>query len=53
MYKIVLDKRRYNNKTFPTYEEARKYVRRLVTKLVGEYRDDYSWFGFKVVRLGS
>ncbi len=47
MYKIYRNNRRYNNKTFDTYESARKYVRRIITKLYG-YHDDYTSFGFKV-----
>jgi len=42
--------KRYNTKSFPTYQEAKKYVRRLVTKLYGKYSDTYSQYGFKVVR---
>lgn len=41
--------KRYNNKTFPTYEAARKYVRRLVTKLSGHYADSYTKLGFNIV----
>lgn len=48
-YKILLNNRRYNNKSFSSYEEARRYVRRLVTKLIGKYHDAYTEFGFKVV----
>ena len=39
------------SQVFPTYEEARKAVRRLVTKLNGKYADSYSSFGFKVERV--
>ena len=58
MYKIMRDYcggklKRYNTKTFENYQEAKKYVRRLVTKLYGKYHDDYSQFGFTVVRLDS
>ena len=42
--------KRYNNLTFPSYEEARKYARKLVTKLTGSYQDGYSNH-FKVVRI--
>lgn len=48
MYKILLNGRRYNNKNFPSYEDARKYVRRKVTELVGFYNDDYSFIGFSI-----
>ena len=42
--------KRYNSLTFANYEEARKYARRLVTKLAGGYKDGYSDM-FKVVRI--
>lgn len=42
--------KRYNSLTFASYEEARKYVRRLVTKLSGGYKDGYSDM-FKIVRV--
>ena len=48
-YKITFRNKRYNNKVFSSYEEARKYVRRLVTKLFGSYSDSYSHYSFKVV----
>ena len=48
MYKIMKNNRRYNSVTFTSYEAARKYVRRLVTKLFGSYKDAYTQFGFKV-----
>ena len=56
MYKIMKlycgqKLKRYNTKTFESCQEAKKYVRRLVTQLYGKYYDDYSQFGFKVVRL--
>jgi hypothetical protein len=50
MYKIIRNGRRYNNKCFATYEEARKYVRRKVTEIVGMYFDDYTKFGFKIAK---
>ena len=43
--------RRYNTKTFSSYQEAKKHVRRLVTKLFGKYSDTYSQYGFTIVRL--
>ena len=52
MYKILFNNRRYNNKVFSSYEEARKYVRRLITRLLGNYSDGYTEFGFKVVPIG-
>ena len=48
-YKILFNNRRYNNKVFSSYEKARKYVRRLITRLLGKYSDGYTEFGFKVV----
>ncbi len=48
-YKIIRDGKRYNSKRFYDYEDARAYVRRLVTKLTGKYSDSYTQFGFKVV----
>ena len=42
--------KRYNSLTFSTYEEARKYARRLVTKLAGGYKDGYSDM-FKIVAI--
>lgn len=51
MYKILFNGKRYNTKTFASYEECRAYVRRLVTRLVGHYHDAYTEFGFKVARI--
>lgn len=48
-YKIVFNGKRYNTKKFYGYEEARAYVRRLVTRLYGSYSDSYTKFGFKVI----
>ncbi len=50
-FKILRNGKRYNNKVFNTYEEARKYVRRLVTKLAGRYIDGYTQQGFQVVKV--
>lgn len=50
-YKITLNNKRYNTKSFFSYEDARRYVRRLVTKLQGCYSDSYTQFGFKVERV--
>ena len=54
MYKLMKKycgkMKRYNSLTFPTYEEARKYARRLVTKLAGSYKDGYSEM-FKIVKV--
>jgi len=32
MYVLMQDNRRFNNKSFPTYEQARQYARRWITK---------------------
>lgn len=50
MYKILVEDRRYGKKTFASYEEARKYLRRVITRLTGAYRDDYTGLGFRIVR---
>jgi hypothetical protein len=41
--------KRYNNKNFPSYEAARKYVRKLVTAKTGRYSDSIGSFGFSIV----
>lgn len=51
MFKITLRGKRFNNKTYPTYEEARKAVRRIVTKRIGRYVDSYTGFGFHVEKI--
>lgn len=51
MFKILFKGKRYNNKRFCSYEDARKYVRRKVTELFGSYRDDYTALGFKVAKI--
>jgi len=48
MYKIYRDDKRYNNKVFSSYEEARKYVRRKITQLIGCYVDSISYEGFSI-----
>jgi hypothetical protein len=48
VYIIKLDGKRFNAKKFGSYEEARKYVRKLVTKRVGKYFDNISLFGFSI-----
>lgn len=49
MYKILRFGKRFNTKSFESYEEARKYVRRLVTRLTGSYSDSYTSRGFRIV----
>ena len=39
--------KRYNTKVYASYEEARKAIRRIVTKLYG-YKDSYTQYGFRV-----
>jgi hypothetical protein len=48
VYIITLDNKRYNSKSWPDYEGARKYLRRLVTRLTGKYSDAYSLLGFTI-----
>lgn len=48
MYIIRNNGKRFNSKTFPSYEAARKYVRKLITKRVGRYFDSISQFGFSI-----
>jgi hypothetical protein len=43
--------RRYNTKSFSDYQEAKKYVRRLVTRLHGSYSDTYSQYGFTIQKV--
>lgn len=49
VYIIKRDNRRYNSKTFDSYEAARKYVRRTITYLTGSYSDDIRKHGFSIV----
>lgn len=48
MYFIKLGNKRFNSKKFDSYEEARKYVRRVITKRFGKYRDDIGEVGFSI-----
>lgn len=50
MYKIKRFGKRFNNKCFATYEDARKYVRRKVTQMIGYYKDDYTCVGFTITK---
>jgi len=43
--------KRYNTKTFESYQAAKKYVRRLVTRLHGSYSDTYSQYGFTIQKV--
>jgi hypothetical protein len=51
MYKIMRTGRRFNTKSYPTYEEARKAVRRTVTKLLGGYADSFGSLGFSIQKI--
>jgi hypothetical protein len=48
VYIIKLLGKRYNNKKFNSFEEARKYVRRKGTEITGSYRDSYTDLGFQI-----
>jgi hypothetical protein len=55
MYKITRSMKRFNNKTFPTYEQARSYVRKWLRKHYPGAANVYSNhsindFGFAVVK---
>jgi hypothetical protein len=50
MYKIKLQGKRYNTKNFSSYEEARQYLRRLITKRTGSYKDAFGVFGFSITK---
>jgi hypothetical protein len=48
MYFIKLGNKRFNSKNFDSYETARKYVRKLITKRFGKYQDDIGTVGFSI-----
>lgn len=48
MYKIFFDGKRFNNKTFRSYEKARQYVRRKITMTFGRYADNIGSYGFSI-----
>ena len=48
MYFIKLGNKRFNSKKFESYEEARKYVRKLITKRFGRYQDNIGEVGFSI-----
>lgn len=48
VYIIKLGNKRYNTKKFSSYEEARKYVRKLITKRFGKYQDSIGAAGFSI-----
>jgi hypothetical protein len=47
-YIIKLGNKRFNTKNFDSYESARKYVRKLITKKFGRYQDDIGVVGFSI-----
>ena len=47
-YVIRLGGKRFNNKTFATYDSARNYVRKLITKRFGRYQDNIGSVGFSI-----
>lgn len=48
MYFIKLGNKRFNSKNFGSYEDARKYVRKLITKRFGRYQDRIGEVGFSI-----
>lgn len=46
---IKLGNKRFNSKNFDSYESARKYVRRVITKRFGRYQDNIGDVGFAIV----
>lgn len=63
MYIIKLDGRRYNSKSFRTYEEARSYVRKKLRSSSGPMGSDVAWlryanpsistYGFKIEKRAA
>ena len=47
-YFIKLGNKRFNSKKFDSYEGARKYVRKLITKRFGRYQDSIGAAGFSI-----
>ena len=48
MFIIKFNNKRYNSKSFDSFEAARKYVRRTITKKFGAYSDAYTQYGFSI-----
>lgn len=48
VYFIKIGNKRFNTKNFDSYESARKYVRKLITKRFGKYQDDIGTVGFSI-----
>lgn len=51
MIKVCGGIKRYNTITFNSYQEAKKHVRRVVTRLHGSYSDTYSQYGFTIQKV--
>lgn len=51
MYILKRDNKRFNQKLFTSYEEARKYARRKITEFSGRYFDNIGTAGFSIVRV--
>jgi hypothetical protein len=50
MYKIKFLNKRFNSKTFATYEQARQYMRRWTTKHLGFRVDNIGDLGFSITK---
>lgn len=48
VYFIKLGNKRFNSKSFTSYNAARNYVRRIITKRFGKYRDAIGEVGFSI-----
>lgn len=48
MYIIKRNGKRYNSKTYDSYEAARKHARRAITRIFGHYVDSISTAGFSI-----
>lgn len=52
MYKIIKYNRRFNSKSFSTYEEARRYIRKWIRNNLGlTGNPPIKWFGFSVQKV--
>lgn len=50
MFKIYSFGKRFNNKSFATYEQARQYIRRWTTKQGGARIDNIGALGFSITK---
>jgi hypothetical protein len=48
VYIIKLGSKRFNSKKFDSYDAARNYTRKLITKRTGKYYDNIGDFGFTI-----